>query len=182
MQRMAGIVAARPAAILLREKDLPPHDYQGLAQQVLELAGDQVPVILHSYPDVALALGCPRLHVPLPLLRTLTPQQRSRFEVLGASCHSVDEAKEAQALGCTYITAGHIFETSCKPGLAARGLTFLQHVTQAVSIPVWAIGGVMPENISLVRSAGAVGGCVMSGFMVCDNPKMFIEEFSHISL
>lgn len=178
LQRMADIIAARPAAIILREKDLSPHDYQVLAQQVLELAGDKVPVILHSHPDVALTLGCPRLHLPLPRLRALTPQQRSEFQVLGASCHSVDEAKEAQALGCTYITAGHVFETSCKPGLAPRGLTFLQHVTQAVSIPVWAIGGVMPENISLVRAAGAAGGCVMSGFMVCDNPRTFIEEFS----
>lgn len=182
LQRMAGIIAAQPAAILLREKDLPPRDYQALAQQVLELAGDQVPVILHSYPDVALTLGCPRLHLPLPLLRTLSPQQRSAFQVLGASCHSVDEAKEAQALGCTYITAGHVFETSCKPGLAARGLTFLQHVTQAVSIHVWAIGGVMPENISRVRSAGAAGGCVMSGFMACDNPKTFVEAFSQIPM
>lgn len=182
LQRMANIVAAQPAAILLREKDLSPRDYQGLAQQVLELAGDNVPVILHSYPDVALALGCPRLHLPLPLLRMLTPQQRSGFQVLGASCHSVDEAKEAQALGCTYVTAGHVFETSCKPGLAARGLTFLRDVTQAVSIPVWAIGGVMPDNMSQIRRAGAAGGCVMSGFMVCDDPKTFVEEFSKNSM
>lgn len=178
LQRVADIIAARPAAIILREKDLPAHNYQELAQQVLALAGEHVPVILHSHPDVALTLGCPRLHVPLPLLRTLTPQQRSEFPVLGASCHSVEEARQAQGLGCTYIIAGHVFETSCKPGLAARGLTFLQRVTQEVSIPVWAIGGVTPENITQVRRAGAAGGCVMSGFMVCDHPKTFVEAFS----
>ena len=32
----------------------------------------------------------------------------------------LEEAKEAQDLGCTYITAGHIFLTDCKKGLPGR--------------------------------------------------------------
>lgn len=177
LTRMERIIAAGPAAVILREKDLDEADYTALAREVLTLAGDRVSVILHSYPEAALALGYKRLHLPLPLLRGLDPRQRSAFHVLGASCHSVEDAKEAQALGCTYITAGHVFETGCKPGLAPRGLDFLREVAGAVSIPVWAIGGIAPENFARVLDAGAAGGCVMSGLMTCPDPKALLARF-----
>lgn len=178
LERMEAVMAAGPAAVLLREKDLSPADYQDLACAVLALAGDRVPVILHSHPEVALALGCRQLHLPLPLLRQLSADQRAVFSVLGASCHSVEDAREAEALGCTYITAGHVFATGCKPGLPPRGLPFLREVTAAVSIPVWAIGGIGPDNLPQVLEAGAAGGCVMSGFMTCSDPRAFLASFS----
>ena len=80
-----------------------------------------------------------------------------------------EEAKEAERLGCTYITAGHIFLTDCKKGLPGRGLTFLQNICENVSIPVYAIGGISNENINDVRQTGAAGACIMSGFMKCNN-------------
>ena len=178
LTRIERVIAAGPAAVILREKDLSGAEYAALAREVLALAGDRVPVILHSHPEAALTLGCGRLHLPLPLLRALEPRQRAAFQVLGASCHSPDEAREAEALGCTYITAGHVFETGCKPGLTPRGLDFLRAVTRAVSIPVWAIGGIAPENLAQVLAAGAAGGCVMSGFMVCDDPRTLMARFS----
>ena len=39
----------------------------------------------------------------------------------------VEEAIEAQKLGATYISAGHIFATDCKKDLPPRGLEFLKN-------------------------------------------------------
>ena len=103
------------------------------------------------------------------LLRELSQEQKAHFEVLGASCHSVEDALEAQSLGCTYITAGHVFETDCKKGLPGRGLDFLRNVCAAVDIPVYGIGGIDADNIVLVREAGASGACLMSSLMVTEN-------------
>ena len=86
-----------------------------------------------------------------------------------SSAKIIEEAKEAERLGCTYITAGHIFLTDCKKGLPGRGLTFLQNICENVSIPVYAIGGISNENINDVRQTGAAGACIMSGFMKCNN-------------
>ena len=88
-----------------------------------------------------------------------------------------EEAAEAQSLGATYITAGHVFPTDCKKGLAPRGLDFLKKTCAAVGIPVYAIGGVCSGNYSLVRSAGAAGACVMSGLMTCEDPAGYLERF-----
>ena len=161
LTRLERVAAAGPAGAILREKDLPPEDYRALAERALALCRARgVPCILHSFPETAEALGERAIHLPLPLLRALPPERRGAFRVLGTSCHSVEDAREAEKLGCTYITAGHVFATDCKKGLAPRGLDFLRAVCRAVDLPVWAIGGITPENFPSVRAAGARGGCV----------------------
>ena len=178
LQRLEEIAAAKPAGVILREKDLPKPEYSKLARDVLKLCRqEKVPCILHSFVDVAMELNSAALHLPLPILRTMSREEKAGFAVLGASCHSVEEAAEAQRLGCTYITAGHIFDTDCKRGVPGRGVAFLAEVCQRVSIPVYAIGGVNSENISALRTAGASGACVMSGLMQCDDVRGYFEEF-----
>lgn len=162
------IASAHPKAIVLREKDLSEKEYEQLARQVMQICqkhGTQC--IFHSFSNVAIALGAEAVHMPLPLLQKMTPQEKSHFQIIGASCHSLEEAKEAQDLGCTYITAGHIFLTDCKKGLPGRGLPFLEEICKAVRIPVYAIGGISSQNIESVRKTGAAGACIMSGFMRC---------------
>lgn len=103
---------------------------------------------------------------------------KKTFSVIGASCHSVEEAVEAQKMGCTYITAGHVFATDCKKGLPPRGLPFLEQVCRSVSIPVFAIGGIAPDNLPLIRQAGASGGCIMSGLMKCQDVNVWLSDIS----
>ena len=109
------------------------------------------------------------------MAKRMPQEQKIHFKVLGASCHSVEDAMEAQALGCTYITAGHVFETECKKGLPGRGLEFLRNVCTAVNIPVYGIGGITSDNIALVRKTGARGACLMSSLMVSNNVAELIK-------
>jgi thiamine-phosphate pyrophosphorylase len=45
-------------------------------------------------------------------------------------------------------------------------------------MPVYAIGGISPENFSQVMEAGASGACVMSGFMKSAQPKELMSKFN----
>ena len=183
MTRIEKIVRCHPAGIVLREKDLPEEEYRTLAKQVMEICGAHgVTCILHTFVDVALELQAEAIHLPLPVLRSIcgkisgaeekVPDSLKNVTVLGASCHSVEGAAEAQKLGCTYITAGHVFATGCKRGLPPRGLDFLDQVCSSVSIPDYSIGGINAEYMPLVREAGAAGGCFLSGLM---------QDFPYIS-
>lgn len=125
LERIEALAACGPRGILLREKDLPEEDYRALAEQVLKICGSYgTGCILHGFPAAALALHADGFHAPLPVLRSMSGAEREGFRTLGASCHSVEEAREAEALGCTYLTAGHIFATDCKmgAGFSAVGL------------------------------------------------------------
>lgn len=112
--------------------------------------------------------------MPMRLLRSMSNEEKSVFRIIGASCHSPEEAAEAQRLGCSYVTAGHVFATDCKKGMEPRGLRFLKEVCDAVTIPVYGIGGIGPGNISQVRETGAAGACVMSRLMTCDAPGAYM--------
>lgn len=177
LSRVEEIAKAAPAGILFREKDLPEEEYKALAKEVMEICNKyQVPCMLHSFIQVAVELESPAIHLPLPLLRTMTAEEKVIFSCIGASCHSVEEAKEAERLGCTYIIAGHIFATDCKKGVPPRGIGFLQEVCLAVNIPVYAIGGISAENVDSVRRAGVAGACIMSGLMECEKPDAYVKQ------
>ena len=177
LTRIERIAACHPAGIILREKDLLPEDYQELAASVIGICEQHgVKCILHSFTDVAISLKAGAIHLPLNLLKEMTEEQKSCFTDLGASCHSVEDALEAQELGCTYITAGHVFETDCKKGLPGRGLEFLRKVCNAVDIPVYGIGGIDANNIALVRNAGVTGACLMSSLMVTGDVEGLLKS------
>lgn len=175
--RVEKIAQARPAAIILREKDLREEEYKALASRVLEICKKYGTLcVLHSFVGVAAKLEGTALHLPLNMLRTLSVAEKAKFKILGASCHSVEDAMEAEKLGCTYVTAGHIFDTDCKSGLPGRGLIFLKKVCESVDIPVYAIGGITPNHIAEVRNRGAAGACVMSGVMSCEDVQKYLGE------
>ena len=50
----------------------------------------------------------------------------------------------------------------------------MKEVCDAVTIPVYGIGGIGPGNISQVRETGAAGACVMSRLMTCDAPGAYM--------
>ena len=169
LKRIEKICKCRPSSIILREKDMSEDDYTALAAEVINICRSyDVPCTLHSFVNAAIKLKADRIHLPLHILRTLGSEDKRHFSVIGASCHSVEEAEEAISLGAGYITAGHIFDTDCKAGLPGRGLDFLRNVCEHSSVPVYAIGGISPGNIDDVINAGADGVCIMSGFMTMD--------------
>ena len=87
------------------------------------------------------------------------------FSSLGTSVHSIEQLREAESLGVTYVTAGHIFATDCKKDLSPRGLRFLSDICENTDLPVYAIGGITPENLPEVLLCGAKGACIMSSAM-----------------
>ncbi len=165
LTQLERIAAAHPAGIVLREKDLPESDYMQLAEQAMEICAKYgIPCILHHFSDIAIQLGCKNLHLPLPDLLT-NPEITQQVAMVGASVHSVQEAQIACKNGAAYLTAGHVFPTDCKAGLAPRGLDFLREVCASVPIPVYALGGISPQNASDCLQAGAAGVAIMSGAM-----------------
>lgn len=177
LTRIEKIAAAHPAGIILREKDLPPDDYKRLAKETLAVCEKyNVLCILHSFTEAAEKLHAEAIHLPLPILQDMAAEKKTHFHIIGASCHSLEDVKKAQKLGCTYVTAGHIFSTNCKKGLPGRGLAFLKNICKNSSVPVYAIGGICSKNIPAVRAAGAAGVCVMSGLMECPDAAAYIKN------
>ena len=143
LEQIERVCQVKPQAIILREKDLSEEEYRILSEEVLSVCKKhEIPCILHKFWKTALELECTSVHLPLPELRKLPEGVKEQFQRIGTSVHSVEDAKEAERLGVSYMTAGHIYVTDCKKGLAPRGLGFLKDVCSTVNVPVYAIGGI----------------------------------------
>lgn len=165
LTQIEKVTSLHPRSLILREKDLSEADYAVLAEQVLRICDrNKVPCFLHSHVELARKMNCPRIHLSIPGLRENCGRLDGMREI-SVSCHSLADVKEAVRAGASQVLLGNIFETDCKKGLAGKGLDFLRDISAGSPVPVYAIGGISPENLSQVLQSGAAGGCMMSGFM-----------------
>ena len=61
-------------------------------------------------------------------------------------------------------------------GLEPRGTEFLKNAYHPLILMFTVSAGISPENIGKIQNTGAKGGCIMSGFMKCDNVKKYLDE------
>lgn len=157
--------------IILREKHLKESEYFNLAYEVKKICDKyNIPLTIHKFSDTAKKLDTDSFHCGF------SDFKEKIFKNTGVSIHSLSEALSAENAGASYITAGHIFETQCKAGLAPRGIDFIVDICRNVKIPVYAIGGINSENVKLLKNTGISGICVMSSLMESENPEMLIEN------
>jgi thiamine-phosphate pyrophosphorylase len=75
---------------------------------------------------------------------------------IGASCYqSLDLAHAAQAAGADYVAFGSFFASPTKPAAGRADTALLRAATQAIRIPIVAIGGITLTNAPLLLDAGA---------------------------
>ncbi|MDR3747175.1 MAG: thiamine phosphate synthase [Acidobacteriota bacterium] len=176
LRRVAEAVAAGVDYIQLREKDLSTRALERLANEAVSAVRANSSVtrlLVNGRVDVALACGADGIHLPgnsLPAseVRSLWMRSANRAPVIGASTHSVDEVRYAEAHGADFAVLAPIFE---KPNTDARGLGLAllsiachgappPDNTEAAPrslFPVLALGGVKLDNVTACVRAGASG-------------------------
>ena len=88
--------------------------------------------------------------LPLPDARALLGNHR----FIGASVHSLEEAQNAQSGGADFIVFGPVYFTPSKAAFGApQGVPALKKIVEIAELPVYAIGGIKPDNITELRSA-----------------------------
>jgi thiamine-phosphate pyrophosphorylase len=175
---VAACVAAGLPSVQVREKDLGPVELAALCRSIRALRPAPF-VIVNDRVDVALATGAAgvqRTHASLSVeeLR-LVADKRVR---VGASVHSLDEARAMAGQGADWLFFGPVYDTPSKRAYGPpQGLLALERVADAVDIPVVAIGGISPERVAEVRRAGAHGVAVISAILASDDPAVVTRRF-----
>lgn len=175
-------VEAGAGAVQLREKDLSAAELLALARPLRELTRRVgARLFINDRADVALAVGADgiqRGHTSLPI-RPLRNIVGDRF-LIGASVHSLEEARAAEQDGANFLVFGPVYETPSKrPYGPPQGVEALKRVVGSARIPVFAIGGITRERVAEVRRAGAHGVAVISAILAAERPaeatKAFLE-------
>jgi len=171
LQNIQAALAAGVDWIQVREKDLQGGQLLEIGRVAVGLAAthrkktERAPrIIINDRLDVALAAGAHGVHLGRESARAHEVVRWCRAGnapngfVIGVSCHSIEEAREAENAKADYTLFGPVFETPSKlPFGAPQGIQTLAEVCRAVAMPVVAIGGVSEENAAACIRAGATG-------------------------
>lgn len=160
-------VAAGVGWIQVREKDLPARALLELTRSCVAAARNaQTRIIVNDRMEVALAAGAAGVHLgarslPIAIVaewrRTAGAAAPKGF-LIGASCHSLAEALEAERAGGDYVFFGPVFATPSKAAFGSpQGIAKLAEVCRSLLVPVLAIGGITAENAAECLAAGAAG-------------------------
>lgn len=164
---VAEVAAAlRGGAALVQYRDKNPADALFLARELVKLCHrHDVPLIINDDVELAARAGADGVH----LGREDGAIARARMllgndAIIGVSCYDcVERALDAQAQGATYAAFGRFFPSSSKPLAAPARIETLQQAKRLLTLPIIAIGGILPENGAPLLAAGADFLAVIGG-------------------
>lgn len=154
--------------IQLRCKSLAPRKVKELAIDIRTLC-QEYEATLFINEDIALArtLDCPVHLKSMQLMQSDIALQLAGHP-FSAACHHMDDLKKAEALGASYAVLGPVLKTNSHPGADGIGWATFASMRNEVSLPIFALGGLGPSDISEARKHGAQGVAGISQFW----PKM----------
>lgn len=157
-------LAAGVRLVQLRHKLLRRDALASLARRLSDLvAGSGGALIVNDHADIAVLAGAAGVHVgPDDLSVAAVRRAFGPDLVVGASAQTPEQARDAIASGATYIGSGPAFPTATKTTKAVIGPAGIARVAAAVSVPVFAIGGITAERVPELRAAGVDRVCAIS--------------------
>lgn len=99
--------------------------------------------------------------------------------LVGRSIHSSLGVEAPGTEDLDYVLFGHVFETESKAGTPPRGLSALAQVVAVSPVPVYAVGGIDPDNAADVIHAGAAGIAVISAILDAPDPLQAAMALRH---
>ena len=178
-----AVLSSGATFLQIREKDLEPGAFETEAARLKALCKRYgVPFVVNDSVEIALAIDADGVHVGQSDIRGRDIRSLiGPDKILGISAGTVEEAVAAEHAGADYIGVGAVFGTSTKKN--ARNLTVskLREITEAVSIPVVAIGGINKNNLMELAGSGVDGVAVVSAIFAAEDPGRATAELLAIA-
>ncbi len=155
----AGLKSLPHGSLLrLRCPQLTDSEYELTARKLVADASPLgLQVILDRAPAMAEAVGAAGWHASAANLQTLRQRPLPQALWFAASCHDKEEILRARDLGADFCVAGPVQVTATHPEGLPLGWERLRALAHAFNRPLYAIGGLGPQNHADAWAAGAQG-------------------------
>lgn len=160
--------------IQLREKDLGGKDLFQVAEKMSRLCQTYgSSLFINDRIDIALAVDAAGVQLGNASVDIETARRLlGSHKMIGVSTHSLREALLAEKSGADFVLFGPVYFTPSKALYGSpQGLKALEEIVAKSPLPVYAIGGITPENVGEVKRAGAFGVALISAIMSATAPR-----------
>lgn len=167
--------------VQLRDKFGTPKDILLFCKQALKITRHKIPFILNDRVDLAKISKVDGVHVGQDdILCTDARKILGSKAIIGVSCQNFAQVSKAQQNGADYIGFGSVFKTLTKPERSPLDQKLLQQVVNKARIPVFAIGGINANNISLLKPVGVTRVAVCRDILLAKNIKKAVSDIAGV--
>lgn len=155
LRQLDAALATGARRVQLRSRDTEPVAWRRAVEAACarcRAAGAEV--LVNGDADIARALG---IGVQLRASQLAGARPLPDSQVVGASCHTLADLHAAERSGCDFAVLGHIFATPSHPAQPPLGWDAFARLREQVALPIYAIGGVGPDDLATSRLYGAQG-------------------------
>jgi len=164
---------------VVQYRDKTANNKVTIAQQLLTLChAHNVPLIINDNVQLAEKIGADGVHLGKDDSDISQARQRlGEKAIIGVSCYnSLERAMEAQKDGATYVAFGRFFSSTSKPLATPAQIGTLTASKKLLTVPIVAIGGILPENGEQLLNAGADLLAVIGG-LATENPEKSARDY-----
>jgi len=152
-------------------------EHAGAVRELAKLCNSYSGELLYNgTPEQAMQAGAHGVHLNSTLLmqyraRPLSPEYR-----VASSCHNRREIDEARRINADFCVLAPVHETGTHPGLKGMGWRQFSSLSASSPIPVYALGGIRPQELAVARLNGAHGVAMISAIWSAPDPVAALEE------
>ena len=173
-----SLIDAGAGMLQLRDKRLDDRQLLERARLLCELTRKTPTLfVMNDRPDLAALSRADGVHVGQEDLSVKDARTIVGADALvGVSTHSLEQARKAVLDGANYIGVGPTFPSGTKQFEHYPGVELLRQVAAEIRLPALAIGGITPENLPDVLSAGFTKVAVSGAVTTAENPAGVAQQ------
>jgi 8-oxo-dGTP diphosphatase len=157
-QQLQQLLAADIRLLQFRSTSQAEEAYLRMASEVISLCHARgTRVLLNCAPRHANRLGADGVHLSQRRLMQCQYRPLPSNKLVAASCHDAASLQHAADIGLDFAVLSPVQHTDSHPHQPALGWIAFQALVDGVALPVYALGGMTRDDISVARQYGGQG-------------------------
>lgn len=161
--RLDNALALGIKLIQLRLPQFDLEQYIDFAQlAIMRCRQANAQLLLNCAAELAIELNADGVHLTSSYLNQLNARPLLRTQLVAASCHNQSELLKARQIAVDFVVLSPVLPTTSHPAVSHLGWKKFNELTANAGIPIYALGGMKLEHLSIARAHGASGIAVLS--------------------
>ena len=178
----ATMIQIRDKDILSTDSDAGLKDEYNEALEIKRICHEhKVPLIINDNVQFAIDIDADGVHLGQD---DMNPAEARKLlgtdKIIGVTAKTVEQAKKAEADGADYLGSGAVFGSTTKLNAKPMTKELLREITEAVDIPVVAIGGINADNAVTLKGTGIAGIAVVGAIFASADIRAAARELAEI--